>query len=168
MHKLVNINLPTKSAKRYFIFCSLVITDISVSVPKPKISLKIIPHNPQANPAISGACQGCNFIFDGIVPKKTINFIKHIAIMAAKGPIRAKLVNISLISNVIADNRRGGLTIPISFAKKFAAIDEIAKAATALIEKCLKTVSWANIIPAIGAPKPAEIAAATPLPIIIS
>ena len=48
-----------------------------------------------------------------------INFIKHIAIMAAKGPIRAKLVNISLISNVIADNRRGGLTIPISFAKKF-------------------------------------------------
>jgi len=97
-----------------------------------------------------------------------INFIKHIAIMAAKGPIRAKLVNISLISNVIADNRRGGLTIPISFAKKFAAIDEIAKAATAFIEKCLKTVSWANIIPAIGAPKPAEIAAATPLPIIIS
>ena len=47
-------------------------------------------------------------------------------------------------------------------------INEIAKAATAFIEKCLKTVSWANIIPAIGAPKPAEIAAATPLPMIIS
>ena len=47
-------------------------------------------------------------------------------------------------------------------------MDAIANAATALIEKCLKTVSWANIIPARGAPNPAEIAAATPLPIIIS
>ena len=41
-------------------------------------------------------------------------------------------------------------------------------AAKAFIEKCLKTTSWAKIIPAIGDPNPAEIAAATPLPIIIS
>ena len=40
--------------------------------------------------------------------------------------------------------------------------------AIALKEKCLKIASCANIIPAIGALKPAEIAAATPQPIKIS
>ena len=103
-----------------------------------------------------------------MVPKKSTSFINKIAIIAANGPIIPKLIIISLISKEIAVSNRGGLTIPISVAEKLAAIDEMARAATAFIEKCLKTVSWANIIPAKGAPNPADIAAATPLPIIIS
>ena len=42
---------------------------------------------------------------------------------------------------------------------------EIAIGVTALIEKCLSRASWAKIKPAIGALKPAEIAAAVPHPI---
>ena len=143
-------------------------TDIKTSVPKPKTSLKTIPHIPQANPAIIGACQFLILILAGIVPVNRTNFIKSIATIAANGPIIPRLIIISPISKGIAVSRSGGLTIPISVAEKLAAIDEIASAATAFIEKCLKTVSWAKIIPAKGAPNPAEIAAATPLPIIIS
>ena len=36
--------------------------------------------------------------------------------------------------------------------------------AIARIEKCRRMASWAKITPAIGALKPAEIAAATPQP----
>ena len=42
---------------------------------------------------------------------------------------------------------------------------EIAIGVTAFIEKCLNRASWAKIKPAIGALKPAEIAAAAPHPI---
>ena len=93
---------------------------------------------------------------------------KDIQEVVASGPIIPKLTRISLISKGIALSKSGGLTIPISDAEKLAAIDEIARAATAFIEKCLNTVSCAKIIPAKGAPNPEEIAAATPLPIIIS
>ncbi len=41
---------------------------------------------------------------------------------------------------------------------------EMAIGAMARNEKCLMMASWANTIPAIGAPKPAEIAPATPQP----
>ena len=94
--------------------------------------------------------------------------IKTIATIAAIGPINVKLGNTSLISNGICSKSNEGLIKLISEAAKLAAIDEIAKAVTAFIEKCLNTVSWAKIIPAKGAPKPAEIAAATPQPIIMS
>ena len=40
--------------------------------------------------------------------------------------------------------------------------DEIKIGATAFKEKCLTITSWANINPAIGAPKPEEIADAAP------
>ena len=46
-----------------------------------------------------------------------------------------------------------------------AVIEEIAIAPPALREKCLRTASWAKTSPAIGALKPADIAAATPHPI---
>ena len=41
-------------------------------------------------------------------------------------------------------------------------------AAMALVEKCRRIASWAKMMPAMGALKPAEIAAATPQPIKIS
>ena len=100
-----------------------------------------MPHRPHAKPAITGACQLFRFSFGGMDPRKRINFIKNIATIAAKGPIIAKLIKMLLILNEIAVSKRGGLTIPISVAEKLAAIDEIARAATAFIEKCLKTVS---------------------------
>ena len=137
----VSINFPNKRVTRQLRICCVVITDIKISVPNPKTSLNIIPHKPQANPAMTGACQVSIFIFDGMEPKNSINFIKIIATTAAKGPISARLTKISLISNGTADNRRGGLTIPISVAEKLAAIEEIASAATAFIEKCRNTVS---------------------------
>ena len=62
----------------------------------------------------------------------------------------------------------GFLVIDEKQAKKFAVIEARAIDVIAFNEKCRNTVSWANIIPAKGAPKPAEMAAATPLPIIIS
>ena len=77
----------------------------------------------------------------GMVPRKSTSFIKIIATIAANGPIIPKLMIMSPISNGIAVSKSGGLTIPISVAEKLAAIDEIARAATAFIEKCLKTVS---------------------------
>ena len=101
-------------------------------MPKPKTSLKIIPHIPQANPAIIGACQFFIFILVGIVPVKSTNFIKKIATIAANGPIIPKLIIMSPISKGIAVSRSGGLTIPISVAEKLAAIEEIAKGSNCL------------------------------------
>ena len=43
--------------------------------------------------------------------------MKIIATTAARGPIKVKLVKISLILNGIAVNNRGGLTTPISVAE---------------------------------------------------
>ena len=119
MQIAVKINLPIKRAKRYPNSCWPVITDIKTSVPKPKTSLKIIPHIPQENPAITGACQLFILILAGIVPRKITSFIKRIATIAANGPIITKLIMISLISKGIAVSKEEDL-IPISVAEKLA------------------------------------------------
>ena len=70
--------------------------------------------------------------------------------------------------NEISTNLKFGSTIFSDCDKKLAETDASEIAVNARIEKCLKITSWAKIIPAIGELKPAEIAAATPAPIIIS
>ena len=69
-------------------------------------------------------------------------------------------------SNENTTNRKSGSTMFNDCAKKLAETEAKDIAVRALIEKYLKITSWAKIIPAIGEPKPAEIAAATPAPII--
>ena len=71
-------------------------------------------------------------------------------------------------SKLFSSNLSGYVTMPNSTAKKLAETDDKAIAATPFFEKCLIITSWAKSIPAKGAPKAAEIAAATPLPIIMS
>ena len=65
-------------------------------------------------------------------------------------------------------NCNGDETKSISWAAKLAEIEASEIAVNARIEKCLNTTSWENTMPAIGELKPAEIAAATPAPIMTS
>ena len=74
----------------------------------------------------------------------------------------------SEIIKFTSSNLKFGVTKFISCARKLAVTEARDIADNALIEKCLKTTSCAKIIPAIGEENPAEIAAATPAPIIIS
>ena len=88
--------------------------------------------------------------------------------IAEKKPTKKRLGKAESRSNATLSNTSTGSTKLIFFAEKLAIIDAIEIPAKAFIEKCLITTSWAKIIPAIGDPKPAEIAAATPAPIIMS
>ncbi len=73
------------------------------------------------------------------------------------GTISASGGTILLISNVVECGNHRWLSV-------LAVIDATVMGATARTEICLSIASWANTMPAIGALKPAEIAAATPQP----
>ena len=75
--------------------------------------------------------------------------------ISAKGGIGASIKKLALLGNQ-------------ALSRALAEMAAIEMGATARIEKCRKTASWANTMPARGALKPAEMAAATPQPKNIS
>ena len=101
-------------------------------------------------------------------PEYISDFIKKIATIDDIMPITVKPGNELNKSKSLSLNLRGYVTTSSSTAKKFAETEDNAIAATPFLEKCLIITSWAKRIPAKGAPNAAEIAAATPLPIMMS
>ena len=106
-------------------------------------------------------------LFEKVADNKRL-FIKINAITADIRPIISSPGKAENISNETGSKTNTGSTILILSAEKFEIIDEREIAVNALIEKCLITTSCAKTIPAIGDPNPAEIAAATPAPMIMS
>ena len=81
------------------------------------------------------------------------------------GPIKQETKTIKLmapLNTVCSKNGSDGQNICVV---PKAIVDAMAIGAKALNAKCLKMASCAKIIPANGAPKPADIAAAIPAPI---
>ena len=136
-------------------------------VPSPSISGTNSPIDPQINAAKSIWYDGDNLVAFEVFPPKRILNIKNIASAPNIGEQINTIGTISISGGAseIIFKPKVSLKTPDPIVE--AVIEEIAIAPPALKEKCLSTASWANTSPAIGALKPAEIAAATPQPINI-
>ena len=104
-----------------------------------------------------------------MITLQNTNGLSYSTIMSKAKEINEVMANILDTSDCLeeATSRAEKMTNVFPMLTKEAVIEEIAIAPPALREKCLSTASWAKTSPAIGALKPAEIAAATPQPINI-
>ena len=165
MHKEVMKIFPNNiNARNKRPYCEAKILFISF-VPRPKISGTKIPIIPQIIAAkIIWYEEDNPEDFESFAPKR-MPYIKNMDKIPKIGEQinTTGTISISIGAFEIIFKPKVSLKIPEPIVE--AVIEEIAIAPPALREKCLRTASCAKTSPAIGALKPAEIAAATPHPI---
>ena len=135
-----------------------------LSVPNPKTCGKIAPVKPHMVAPEKIRAVGEIFKFGSFCINHLILNIKIIALIANNG-LQIKEAGSILASSGVATVVSKADEVRKIFSVTALAVKlAIAIGARALIEKCLRIASCAKIIPARGAPKPAEIAPATPHP----
>ena len=136
-------------------------------VPRPSISGKKIPKDPQINDAIIIKYDGFKPLSFAVFPPRRMPNIKRIASKPKAGEQIKTIGVISERLGAFATIFRPRVSLKTPVPTVDAVIEDITIAPPALKEKCLKIASCAKTKPAIGALKPADIAAATPQPINI-
>ena len=136
-------------------------------VPRPSISGKKIPIDQQINDAIIIKYDGFKPLNFAVFPPRRMPNIKRIASKPKAGEQIKTIGVISERLGAFATIFRPRVSLKTPVPTVDAVIEDIAIAPPALKEKCLKIASCAKTKPAIGALKPADIAAATPQPINI-